>query len=217
MVSKSQADKAGERLRKGFMSGAPVAELVPSYITMCDWRAQHAEALTKTAVGLRSAVQTACGYPPHGKVNSRLKREGQILEKLIRERTRLSSMTDIAGCRAVLDCRDDIYAVSAQIQSAARKLEIVRVRDYVRDEEHSTGYQAIHILGVRDAYRVEIQLRTVRQHDWASRVERYDRMTGEDSKHGVADPKALSILRRLSETFATLDSLDPHSLPQEGS
>lgn len=200
------------------LQGAPLepALMIGSYVTLCEWRAQHAEPLTKTTLGLRSAVQTACGYAPHGKVFSRLKREEQILEKLIRERTRLSSMTDIAGCRAVLDSQDDCYRVLEQIEARARKLEVLKVRDYFRGEEHPTGYRAIHILGMRDDYRVEIQLRSPRQHDWASRVERYDRMTGEDSKHGQADPEALAILAELAARLATLDELStPRRLPPE--
>jgi len=195
-VTKSKADKAGDRLRKGLqVVPFDVQAMVPHYMTLCDWRAQHAEVLTKTVVGLRSAVQTSCSLQPHGRVFSRLKREAQIMEKLVREKTRLSSMTDIAGCRAVLPSEDHVYRVLDQIQAKARKLEVLRVRDYINDEEHETGYQAVHVLGLRDDYRVEIQLRTVEWHDWALRVERYDRQTGEDAKHGRADQSALDVIR----------------------
>jgi len=206
MVSKSRADKAGERLRRGLSDVDVSAEdLVPEFLLMAEWRAQHAVALTKTTLGLRSAVNTALSLPPSGRVVSRLKREEQIIKKLVRDRTRLSSMTDIAGCRAVLDRQSDVDRVLDRIEAGARKLEIVRVRDYVRQEEHPTGYRAVHILGRRDDYPVEIQLRTAAQHDWASRVERYDRTTGEDLKHGMADEQALTVVRRLSQTLAKLD------------
>jgi putative GTP pyrophosphokinase len=214
VVSKSQADKAGERLRHAVRSTEPPDQnvVLASYITMCDWRGQHAATLAKTVMGLRSAVQSTCGYQAHGRVVSRMKREGQILRKLVNERTALSRMADIAGCRAVLANLDDVEAVAERLDGPlARKLEVIKTMDYVSGPQ-DLGYRAIHLHALRDGYRVEIQLRTVRQHDWAERVERYDKMTGEDAKHGDADPAALNILRALGAEFATLD-LQQRSTP----
>jgi ppGpp synthetase/RelA/SpoT-type nucleotidyltranferase len=142
-----------------------------------------------------------------------MKREGQILRKLVEDKTRLSSMADVAGCRAVLDNLDDVDAVADRLCSPrARKLEVLKVVDYVESPPQS-GYRAVHLHCRRDGYRVEVQLRTVRQHDWAERVERYDKMTSEDAKHGRADPAALAFLRELGDDFASLDQSARHLRP----
>lgn len=199
-MSKNQADKAGKRLRH-FAVGRESLELeawVEAFEAVSEWRGLHQSALTKTVVGLRSAVATSCQLRPHGRVVSRLKTEDKILDKLCRESTRLSSIYDIGGCRAILPTQEDVDRTLKQLQTRARKLTIDRVRDYVREEQHPTHYKAVHVLGQRDGYRVEIQLRTEEQHDWAMRVERYDAQTGEDAKHGAADPEALEILGKLA-------------------
>jgi hypothetical protein len=103
-MSKNQADKAGKRLRH-FAAGSEVLEFeewVEAFESVSEWRGLHQTALTKTVVGLRSAVATSCQLRPHGRVVSRLKTEDKIFAKLCRESTRLSSIYDIAGCRAIL-------------------------------------------------------------------------------------------------------------------
>lgn len=218
-VSKSAADKAGDRLRSLYDRGRVEAEDIAAYRVLGEWKAQHASTLVKTAMGLRSAVASAAGLQPNGRVVSRLKKEEQILKKLWRGDTkRLSTMQDIAGCRAVVDDLDQAYRVAERIAGpAARKLEQQRLVDMVRSPS-DLGYRALHIHAVRDGHRVEVQIRTVRNHDWAMRVERYDEMTGQDAKHGRADREALESLRELSQLLAERDQLDwgQIELPLEG-
>ncbi|WP_415648330.1 RelA/SpoT domain-containing protein [Stackebrandtia soli] len=134
---------------------------------------------------------------------ARAKRLPSIIKKLVDSQTRLSIMADIAGCRVVLDGGlDDVYRLKERLATHHRSLmfNASDVYDY-NTHPQPTGYRALHIHATRDQHRVEIQLRTRGQHSWAELVERWDRDTGQDAKHGNADEAAL---RSLSELAAEL-------------
>lgn len=207
MVSRSQADKAGERIRRALTGQGSADEFDDHYAIVSHWRMLHDEPLEGVTAMLRHVVRTTCLLPAHDHVFARLKREDQIIAKLLRERTRLSSMTDIAGCRAVLPVQAQVIRVYDSLLSETQALEVVRVRDYVREERHHTGDRAIHILGRLDGRRVEIQLRTELWHDWAMGIENYDSDTGEDAKHGRAKLQPLEYFERLADRLVTLENL----------
>lgn len=48
-----------------------------------------------------------------------------------------------------------------------------------------SGYRAVHVLAVRDGRRIEIQLRTPREHEWAVAVERTGTRLGIPLKEGL--------------------------------
>jgi hypothetical protein len=158
------------------------------------WRDTFQYPLGKVVMGLRSFVKTVrpelqadgAKLP----VGQRLKREPQIIRKLVRiPKMRMSRMGDIGGCRAVmpggapevarvLDRITDQWEVSGKIQ------------DYVTCPQ-STGYRAIHVIVKRDDRRIEVQLRTPRQQEWAETVERTGLRLRQDLKGGRGDPALL--------------------------
>lgn len=89
---------------------------------------------------------------------------------------------DIAGVRVVCSFLDDMYKL-AEIISESKTLEVVKVKDYVRNPKES-GYQSLHIIVLapvetvcgpagagREACvrkKAEIQIRTQAMNFWAS-------------------------------------------------
>lgn len=181
-VSRTRIDRAGETLREYWASDMPVTpEVIEAFGVMIDFRETFQVPLNKTVNGLRSMV---CSEWPELKgpgssipVVQRLKRREQIMSKLVRiPNTQLSNMGDIGGCRAVLASRAQVDGVVKRIR---KNWDVHgKIRD-TRDEAAPSGYRAVHVLVVRDGRRIEIQLRTPREQEWAVAVER----TG--SRHGI--------------------------------
>lgn len=153
-------------------------------ILVDNWRLAHSTALAKTRVGLGVIVARVLNQDsPAELVGQRLKRFESIVAKLIRDRTRLGEMEDIAGCRSVLP-----------------KLELVRVRDY-NECPHPGGYRALHLWCRRDGFKVEIQLRTTQ--DWAEAIEQWDTALSSDLKHEQGPEELLTFFRELVNYYWT--------------
>ena len=85
--------------------------------------------------------------------------------------------------------------------------EVLRHYDYIR-EPRSSGYRAVHLVVRRDTYRIEIQLRTERMHQWAQTVESFSGHYSANYKQdGDSDIQQLmSVLSRLDEAVERGDS-----------
>ncbi len=118
-----------------------------------------------------AVVRNLLGDPPSFEgvqltVASRpLKTVDTIIEKLRRERTRLSTMRDIAGIRIVGEngltrSQQDRLAnrIAAQFPSSATTVD--------RRATPTHGYKALHLVVEVEGYPVEIQVRTDLQHAW---------------------------------------------------
>jgi len=134
------------------------------------FRTAHATPLVKVNTGLRSFVNT-CGV--QGAVTQRHKRVPRIIRKLHRmPRTSLARLEDIGGCRVVLAEPDDLEVLREHIEQRWSH-QIKRRRDYI-EQPKAMGYRAVHLVIERDERRIEIQLRTRGQQDWAEAVESID-------------------------------------------
>ena len=145
-------------------------------------------------------------------LSQRLKRIPTIIDKLSRQPSMaLTTMADIAGCRAVFLTQNDVERVQARFSSNAAKRSrragqpcTDRVYDYVA-EPRDTGYRAVHVHTTYRGMRVEVQLRTLMQHAWAVRVEDRSTATGIDLKSGHGPESELAVYRRMAETIAAVD------------
>ena len=94
-------------------------------------------------------------YPVHSPPGA-ARRSTPVVAKLKRQKTRLSTMQDIAGCRIVVPGIVQQDEAVGKIQEA---FDILRTDD-LREEPHS-GYRAVHVIvTVPKGHRVEIQIRT---------------------------------------------------------
>lgn len=216
-ISRTALDKAGAGLREWW--DAPGDEindaLLEAFMAMIIFRETFQMPLSKTATGLRSMV---CSERPELKVPGvpipvvqRLKRQEQILNKLSRfPDTKLSNMGDIGGCRAILKSRAEVDSVVRRIR---KNWDVHgRMRD-TRDESAPSGYRAVHVLVVRDGRRIEIQLRTPREHEWALAVERTGTRLGIGLKEGQG-PADLREYFRLASHGLYLESLGQRPEPE---
>ena len=190
--SKAGIDRLGTRLRD---SEPPDPADVAAYI---EWSATFEEPLRATLDIVDAACERA-GVSLNEKT-SRIKQLYSIVAKLRRGHPRLSSIDDIAGCRAVVPREADVNALVLQLATA----QVKRVRDY--RERDRNGYRAVHLTLVNDVGQaVEFQLRTEIQHVWAGLSERRAAIVGHEVKYGGGPPEEQDHLRQLSEIGRRLD------------
>ena len=135
------------------------------------------------------------------------KTAGTLIEKLRRDRTRLSTVQDVAGARVVIDGGRN--SQDSVVKKLADRLNDVGRADIIdRREEPSHGYRAVHIIARVDGIPVEIQVRTVLQDTWANTMERFADIFGRQVRYGElpTDPD-----KQLSPE---IDELTPRSLHQ---
>jgi ppGpp synthetase/RelA/SpoT-type nucleotidyltranferase len=204
-LSKSQIENLGTRLRK--------AE-EPS---IADVRALNEFVLEQDAIRIEVEAEVRARCDPGEAVTSRLKTKTSILEKLRRQRTRLSEMQDIVGIRIVT-----LGNRSTQDELVRRIIARWPVhRLYDRRATPQFGYRAVHVVvHVRDR-PAEIQVRTVRQHEWAELFEKVADKWGRDMRYGGSpdshfDPKGdtLRLLRALSENINFFEAVEQKFGPQ---
>jgi RelA/SpoT family protein len=158
------------------------------------WRAAHAFPLNSFQVTLRDRVKR------HGAgiVTQRLKRLEAILIKLERfnPQMRLAGVQDLGGCRAVVSGPNDVYALRALYAPEFMNHEFRRERDYIQSPKED-GYRAVHVIyryapttDDQEPWRgleIEIQLRSLLQHAWATAVETVDFFAKQKIKIGIKE------------------------------
>lgn len=113
----------------------------------------------------------------------RIKRIESIISKLARfPKMQVNRAEDIAGCRCILSSEADVYKLYDKIIKKQDKLPFEikgKINDYIKSPKDS-GYKSIHLNVVlkNDNRRVEIQLRSIEQHNWATLVEITDLLYG---------------------------------------
>ncbi|MGD6959676.1 GTP pyrophosphokinase [Rossellomorea aquimaris] len=129
---------------------------------------------------LREEFQVIHEYNPIEHISTRLKTPESILKKMSKKDMKPSfdqmkeKIRDIAGIRITCSFIEDIYKVSALIQSQ-HDITVVEVKDYIKTPKPN-GYQSLHLIvqipifltdRVEVVY-VEIQIRTIAMDFWAS-------------------------------------------------
>lgn len=186
--SKSQVNRAGDRIRRAAAKGESVSDDDSRLLDV--YRSSHYPCLRQVQDRLvRLFHKKVSVDPQHVPITARpLKTPEAITAKLVREKTRLNRIQDIAGARILTPHPHIQDLVAKTILEQLPGLEPRVVKDS-RDDGDEHGYRAIHIvvntndpgIGVRFA---EIQLRTTAEDAWANLVERLDGVLGSDLKHG---------------------------------
>lgn len=204
--SRSKVKAAGKVLRDHYAAARATDKArIDSAIEVMDhWRACHSYPLQKATMGLRSRCRTAgC---EDARVSQRLKRRPTVIDKLVRQpNMQLTTMHDIAGCRAVLASLDEVRRV--QRRWAKTRDRVVRTYDYIA-EPKVTGYRGVHLVVQYDTYFVEVQLRTQLQHAWGVAVERVGPAIGHDLKSGEGPDDVLDLFRYFGDLLAAADQQD---------
>jgi hypothetical protein len=183
-----------------------VAKYIEAYEVLDAFRADHQGPMTQVANGLRSIVRTATHIDPV--VSQRLKRGPRIVRKLTRmDKSNLARLEDIGGCRAVVQNLGELEAVRERIEQAweQRNQQIRRRRDYIAETPPS-GYRAAHWVVERGGRRIEVQVRTRLQQQWANAVEIADARLKLTLKDGVGPPSMLEYFRTLGDYIYSIDT-----------
>lgn len=208
--SKGQIKKAGDFLRRGFEDPTVTFD---EYVQALDvagrWRACHAYPINTFQATLRDKIRPLAGEPI---VAQRLKRMPTIIDKLRRyPAMNLTTMQDIAGVRAILSTVKDVYAVANQYRSSKTLAhELIDEKDYIQAPRSEDGYRSVHLIykyrnkraPTYDDLRVELQLRTKLQHNWATAVETMGTLLGQALKSRQGDQDWLDFFAVVASAFA---------------
>ena len=188
---RKQVDRAGAILRA---DSATAAKRAHARAVVSHWRARHSRPLgaIRTLLGQRMGRVT-----PDGFVAQRLKRLFSVEAKLRRfPEMRLSRMQDIGGCRAVVPSVDSVVALQRLCRSGRQAHELARENDYIA-EPKPDGYRSVHLVyryrsgssanSALNGLRIEIQIRSLVQHIWATAVETVDVLRETRLKIGGAE------------------------------
>jgi putative GTP pyrophosphokinase len=185
-LTTSQANRLGERLRKEGITPDDLALLH-------EFRETYQEPL-ETLVDEVRWVADSLGV--RAQIGTRPAKTTQsIIRKLVRERTRLSRMQDIGGCRAVVRLMEDQDALLSEL--------VQRHPDWHVDDRRINpryGYRAVHMV-TPAPLPVELQIRTTFQQLWADTSERFDRRSP-GVKYGLGSEALLNGLQRFSDLLA---------------
>lgn len=171
--TKGEVDRAGRALVAPIVSYPEIADAL---LVINNWRSSHSFPLNTFQVGLRSKARQVDG---DALVAQRIKRLSSIEAKLVRfPKMNMSQMQDIGGCRAVVKSVANVRALVQLHRESSVKHKLLRIDDYLTSPQ-SSGYRGIHLIyryysDRSDAYngmQIEIQLRSLLQHAWATAVE----------------------------------------------
>ena len=210
--SKRRIDRAGRALCRDLVGDGPSLpedELASEIAVVEVFRAAHRIPLQKARMGLQSCVRAE--RLDAAEFGQRLKRMPTITDKLRRlPWMKLSSMQDIGGCRAVFSTQAEVTRVQARFMrnSLRRNGTDDAVSDYIT-KPRSSGYRGVHVITRYDGRRIEVQLRTNLQHEWAKLVEKLVVLTGTDYKSGDGSAVVHRWLRKLSEACALAEAGQP--------
>jgi ppGpp synthetase/RelA/SpoT-type nucleotidyltranferase len=197
-TSRSRVTRAGARLRAhrlGVESLDP-DQYVAERAIVEEFRAKHAQSLTRVAAGLRYYVKEAADGQTWS-VGQRLKAMPTILDKLTRHpNMELARMQDIGGCRGILPNQAAVDHVIARLRRRWKLRD--KISDYVEVPKRD-GYRAKHVVAIKDGVLIEVQLRTSAQHRWAELVERFDRTHRLELKAGRASTGVRDLFAAISE------------------
>ncbi|TYC57612.1 (p)ppGpp synthetase [Marinobacter sp. BW6] len=176
------------------------------------WRFEHEYALEKALELLRKETLKKDKSAIFAK---RLKRYASIVSKLKRFRKmKLKNMQDIGGCRAIVSSEKKLYQVVRELRKKDNFKNgqgIIRYKDYVKNPKDD-GYRGYHLIGsFTDGFggkkSIEIQVRTVIQHDWATALEIVDLFTGQALKSNQGKAEWKNFFRLVSDHFSLMESV----------
>lgn len=204
MTTDEELDRAGKVLMD--LSDDNFDNWSDAYDLVNDWRTLHRVPLQTFRNNLSRRVKKT------GIVAQRLKRLTSIIFKLDRlDWMSLSKMQDIGGCRAVVRSADKALGLATDLAESRIRHKLIRSKDYVEAPRH-TGYRGIHLVysyrtdrasrKELEGLNIEIQIRSERQHQWATAVETVGAFTGDDLKSGDGDGRWLRFFALMSSVIA---------------
>lgn len=180
-----------------------------------NWRGSHGYPLNTFQATLRMRAQKVdkqCIFA------TRIKRLDSITKKLMKhEEMKLSQMQDIGGLRCIMQSCENVYRLLDVYQERKLSHELAKVNDYIQSPKPD-GYRSIHLIyryqgGGRttlyDNLKLEIQIRSVLQHAWATAVETVGIFTKQALKSSEGDENWLRFFALASSVMAAQENGAP--------
>lgn len=213
--SKREIVQAGKLLRETLPEASD--EVLQAFRVAHDWRAAHAYPMHRIRHELRGKIRRDGGA---GLTAGRVKRMASIRRKLSTSPVSLYQMQDLAGIRAILPNTLAVQRVREMFDPDQTNHIIQRENDYILSPRDS-GYRSLHLVlkfkdssgdPAFDRQTVELQLRTQRQHAWATAVEAIGLVRNEHLKGGEG---SLSWQRFFALMAGEIASYEGCALPRD--
>lgn len=164
MVSNTKINNIGEAISKRG------GKITPSELELLqEFRTSFSKPLVNVFNIMRELAEKV---HPSSIIAFRLKRIDTIINKLSREKEMdLSRMGDIGGIRCIFYNEGEVYNAKELIEKTFESGG--KTRDYINELKRDIGYKGVHLY-VKDPIsqrRIEIQLRTIDHHNWATLIE----------------------------------------------
>lgn len=207
IISKNQITKAGQIL----LSSKSKDEINEAIDLINKWRASHMYPLNVMKASLSRLLNRNKISPVL--ISQRLKRLVSITYKLdLNDSMGLGGMQDIGGYRAVLKDTKDLLKLHSLLQ-LSKTHKLIKINDYVSIPKPS-GYRSIHYIyefnskiEEYNGLRIELQLRTKLQHNWATAVETAGIITKTSLKSSQGPDNWLEFFKIVSSLFAIKENL----------
>ena len=186
--SRNQVNRAGRILLES--TSVSEDDQTDAMDVINNWRTSHAFPLNTFQMYLRRKASDVDGT---SLVAQRVKRLSSIESKLRRlDWLKLSQMQDIGGCRAVVRDVNRIKQLVTLYRNSKIKHRLVNEDDYIAAPKES-GYRGHHLvyryysdkIDTYNGLKVEIQIRSTLQHNWATAVETVGAFTRQALKSSV--------------------------------
>lgn len=170
-----------------------------------NWRACHVAPLNSFQISLRGRLSKIDG---DALVSQRLKRTPSILSKLERNsKMQLARMQDIGGIRAIAQDMKKVRQIESAYKKGTRVFSVVNGgKDYINYPKNS-GYRSVHmIFKCKNGFSIELQIRTIIQHAWATAVETMGTFLDHSLKSSEGPEEWLNFFSLASSAFSILES-----------
>ena len=204
--SRTEIDRAGKII---ISNPSDLFEEADAIVKIDDWRKLHLpviELLSGHVSSLLADNGISIAFS-----SQRLKRMTSIKEKLLRSTSMgLGGVQDIGGGRFVFEDMDSLLRAKDCIANATFPDFTLDhdIYDYIIKPKES-GYRSIHFVykytkpeSDLDGMRVELQIRTKLQHDWATAVETAELISNSSLKASQGDQAWLEFFKLVSAIFA---------------
>jgi putative GTP pyrophosphokinase len=209
-ASKKQINRAGKYLKD--TPPFTTLEFKQAFEIAEKWRACHAYPINTFQSTLRYKLRKFQGSPI---VAQRLKRMPTIIDKLNRfPDMQLTTMQDIGGLRAILEKTEDVYRLAQEYRENDSLPHILyNEKDHISSPRDLDGYRSLHLMykyrnhraPIYNDLRIELQIRTKKQHIWATAVETMSTFLGQALKSRQGDEEWLAFFSVVSSAFAILE------------
>lgn len=208
----SQVKSAGKILRDQEPGSREYGDALEVF---ANWRNCHSVILNQFYDSLQQHVRLAS---PLTRVVQRPKRIDAVIKKLRRDKptAQLSTMQDIAGCRAIVKSIYDIEPFVEACKFMWSEHTLRNEHSYIDKPNPKTGYRGVHLVYAYQSRNesfngrlIEVQIRTREQHAWATAVETVDIIQRDSLKSGHGNQQWQRFFALMSSVIAYRESSPP--------